>query len=349
MKKILVIEIVILALVLLTLGAGIVYFNFFAPPPEAPVTTLDPASTVAPTEAPTTAPTEETLADEIPVPDWNGWDQIPEDRTINAQHYFVYDLQTGGFIALSGTEDTRVYPASITKLVTVLVALEYLDTGAMITAGAELDLLDPDSSLAYVSKGDTLSVAQLVEGMLLPSGNDAAYVLAAAAGRKILGRQDATASEAIAAFVKQMNRWAEAKGLAGSHFMNPDGIHNDNHYLTIGDLALLGKLSMESITVRYYAGLVDGCNPAYDALNTDPKAPKQWRNTNALIRQDSSYYCPYAMGLKTGFTTKAGNCLLSAYSYNNRRYIIGVFGCTQSEYRFADSLQLFLYHIVQTQ
>ena len=350
MKKILVIEIIALALVLTVLGAGVVYFSFFAPPSTEPVSTLSDDVTVAPTQAPT-APVnpDQDIPDAESIEDWSGWSNIPDSRQIDAKNYFIYDLQTDTFLTIAGEKNQRIYPASITKLVTALVALEYLDTGDMVQAGSEVKLIHLESSTADIPQGAYLSVSQLVEGMLLPSGNDAAYILATAAGRKILGGNPAEPTAAIEAFVKQMNRWAEEKGLIGSHFMNPDGIHHDEHYMTLEDLALLGKLSVESITVRYYASLANGSNPAYDPLNTDPKAPKQWRNTNAMLHEGSDFYCPYATGLKTGFTTEAGNCLLSGFQYGTRRYVVGVFGCTESEYRFVDTLQLFLHNVVQTQ
>ena len=348
MKKVLVIEIIALALVLTVLGVGVVYFSFFAPPSTEPVSTLSEDATVAPTQAPTVNP-EQLIPDAQSIEDWSGWSNIPDSRPIDAAAYFVYDLQTDTFLTVGGEKQQRVYPASITKLVTALVALEYLDTADMIQAGQEVKLIHPESSTADIPPGTYLSVSQLVEGMLLPSGNDAAYILATAAGRKILGSNPEDPAVAITAFVKQMNRWAEHNGLIGSHFMNPDGIHDDDHYMTLEDLALLGKLAMESITVRYYASLVTGSNPAYDPLNKDPEAPKQWRNTNAMLHAGSDFYCPYAIGLKTGYTGKAGNCLLSAFQYGSRRYVVGVFGCTESEYRFVDTLQLFLHNVVQTQ
>ena len=72
-----------------------------------------------------------------------------------------------------------------------------------------------------------------------------------------------------------------------------------------------------------------------------PGNTMQWTNSNALIQPESKYYCPYAIGLKTGRTKAAGNCLLSAFSYEGSMYIIGVFGCPKTEDRFADTLQLF--------
>ncbi len=323
MKKLMFIEIlVLLALVVIAL---VVCMNLDQPAmaPDVPDTT---AGTKAPPE--TTEPTTEATE---PEPTWLAF---PEDYSLTAQQYFVYDCDADQFVTLSGSESDRVYPASITKLVTALVAEEYVDPEALLTPGDALDLVAWGSSVAKLEKEDTLPAQKLVEGMLLPSGNDAAYVLAAAAGREILAQPEADTRYAVETFMERMNQRAKALGMTDSNFVNPDGIHSDSHYMSVRDLAILGKLALENKTIRTYAVL------PRDEVKLNAGAT-QWKNTNMLIDPDTPFYCPYALGLKTGQTPYAGSCLLSAFQTEDRTLIIGVFGCPEIEDRFADTLHLF--------
>lgn len=262
------------------------------------------------------------------------WMTFPEDREITAQQAFVYNVQTGEFSFMKGSENDRVYPASITKLMTAYVALQFLEPDAQITAGDVLELVGAGSSVAQIQKGDTLSVERLVEAMLLPSGNDAAYILADAAGREISGYDSISAWDAVAAFLKEMNGQARSLGMSGTNFTNPDGYHSADHYTTFSDLVKMGEKVLENKTIMKYA-LVS------EETVTLGDEERKWENTNELIRPTSKYYCPYATGLKTGQTPSAGSCLLSSFAYEGGEWIIGVFGCPEKDDRFPDTLQLF--------
>ena len=211
------------------------------------------------------------------------------------------------------------------------------------------------SSVANIKKGDELTVARLVEAMLLPSGNDASYILAAEAGRVICNDPSAGVWYAAAEFVDEMNARAQALGMVGTHFTNPDGYHDDDHYTTYNDLVTIAKLALENPVIMAYTGLSEDTltveNQTQSAVaegetasgeTTSGEDPKErhWENTNLLIHADSKYYCPYAIGLKTGQTPSAGSCLLSAFRVEGKDIIIGVFGCPNVEDRFADTLQL---------
>lgn len=354
MKKFLILEIVILVVVLL---AAILICSRLNREPaiEAGATDAPVSTTTSPT---TTAP--ETTVPETTTEPGPTWMTFPSNRVLACQQYFVYDCNENRFLVCSGNEDERVYPASITKLATALVALEHLEPDTVIQADNVLDMVVWGSSVAGIELGDSLTVEQLVEAMLLPSGNDAAYVLAAAAGRAISNgdskqsdSDDAAvsgelpAAAAVEMFMFVMNARAKELGMTNSNFENPDGIHEDTHYMSFADLALLGKLAMENPTILKYANLAIGNNPNYtppadgETESTEDNAQRQWKNTNALIHPDSEYYCPYAVGLKTGQTPSAGSCLLSAFDYEGRKLIIGVFGCAERDDRFPDTLQLF--------
>lgn len=288
----------------------------------------DPAQTTAGTTAGTTAPPETTE----PEPTWM---TFPADRALTAKQYFVYSPDSGTFLTMSGSAGDRVYPASVTKLFTAYVALQYLKPETVITVGDALDLVVPGSSVAELAEGDALTVELLVEAMLLPSGNDAAYVLAAEAGRVIAGDPGMSAGAASNRFVAEMNSQAQSLGLTGTNFANPDGIHKDSHYTTYADLAVIGELALRDPTIMKYAGV------SHADVVLESGGTKTWKNTNVLIDPASEYYCPYALGLKTGQTPSAGSCLLSAFAYRGQTFLIGVFGCPEAEDRFPDTLQLF--------
>lgn len=263
------------------------------------------------------------------------WMTFPQDRALTAQQYFVFDCEKGAFSTISGGPEERIYPASVTKLFTAYVALLFLDPNDSVTASQDvLDYVVYGSSVAEIKEGDVLTVAELVEAMLLPSGNDAAYILAAEAGRVIDEDPWEDVSVAITSFVAEMNSQAKILGLTNTHFANPDGIHSDDHYTSFADAAMIGLLAMEDPLIVKLA-----------AVSKDTKTltsgPKEWKNTNSLIDPASEYYCPYAIGLKTGQTPMAGSCLLSAFECRGKTLVIGVFGCPEEEDRFADTLQLF--------
>lgn len=321
MKKLMFVE---LAVLLLLLVAAVVAAAGLSRPAFAPNEMDMPVHIED-----TTQQTEPTATEFVP-----SWKTYPQTRQLLAQQYFVYDCKAGEFLTISGTADERIWPASVTKLFTAYVAMQYLQPGTEVTAGNELDMVAWGSSVAKLQKGDTLTVMQLVEAMLLPSGNDAAYVLAAAAGRAMENSPELDTRYAVEVFMKKMNALAADLGMTGSHFVNPDGIHDDNHYMRVKDLALLGELSMENATVMEYAATAR----EQVALHGETV---EWKNTNALIDPTTPYYCPYAVGLKTGQTPSAGSCLLSAFRYEDYELIIGVFGCPEEEDRFDDTLQLF--------
>ncbi len=321
MKKLMYIEIGVLAALII---AAIIACATLAKPAFSPDNLQSTNNTTETTGAPTTETTE-------PAPTWNTY---PADRQLLAKQYFVYDCKADTFLITSGMASERIYPASITKLFTAYVAMQYVSPETEITAGDALDLVAWGSSVAKIEKGDVLTAGQLVEAMILPSGNDAAYMLACEAGRVIKGDPNLSATAAVQAFMAQMNAQAKAAGMTGTNFVNPDGIHDSNHYTTFADLVILGKLSMQDATIMEHA-----VTPLKEV--TLHGETIEWKNTNQLVNPAKPYYCPYAVGLKTGQTPSAGSCLLSAFRKDGQELLIGVFGCPEEEDRFDDTLQLF--------
>lgn len=295
------------------------------PAPTEPVT--EPAPTEpeptepAPTEPEPTEPADPEATEEGP-------------REISAEIYFVYDLRDKEFLTLSGKETQKTYPASITKLMTAYTALQYMQPEDKITVGPEIQLINWDSSRAYLKEGDAMTVAQCIRAMLLPSGNDAAYALAANVGRKIADKSTLSSEAAIAKFVSAMNSCAEDLGMEHSHFGNPDGMHLAEHYTCPKDLVTLTNALMKTPEVLEAAG-----TQKYSVEFKSRTAT--WRNTNYLLNQNSKQFEPNAMGLKTGYTSYAGNCLLSMFYDYDRLYLVGTFNCPTQSSRYLDTRQLY--------
>ena len=343
MRKLLVIEIILLVLVLAAAAYFIWDISNVQPnvAPVAPVAAVvteptevtEPETVPEQTEAPEAtepAPTEpeETLRTK------DTWAKVLNDHELTAENYFIYDLSEDRFLLRSDSADTKIYPASVTKLFTAYVALKHAPKDEKITVGKEIEMIDVDSSVAKLKVGDVLTVEQLVGGMILPSGNDAAYAIAAGVGRYLAKDPDMSAKAAVARFVEQMNKDADELGMTGSHFVTPDGNHADAHYIGLEDLVIVGKLALENEVIADYAA------QATETITTANSRSLEWKNTNSLIREASDYYCEQAIGLKTGYTTPAGYCLLSVVRIGERDLLIGVFGSEEKEVRFADTLYL---------
>ena len=343
MKKVIAVEVLVLV-VLLVVAVYMCVNIMKAPVPEEPDGQVELAGPgeVIPEE--TTEPSETTVETEPT------WLMHEPGRELLAKQYFVYDVAAEEFLVISGSETEIIYPASVTKLFTCYVALQYLEPEEVLTVGDEMDCVVYGSSVADLREGDKVTVSQLVEAMLLPSGNDAAYVLAVNAGRRICGDNSAGVYYAVDVFMNEMNSQVQGLGMVNTHFANPDGIHSDSHYTCFSDLAQLAAMSIKDPTIMKNAviardsvtfierGALVG---EYDPENENLGDTLKWKNTNELIDPESKYYCPYATGLKTGQTPYAGSCLLSSFHYEGKTYVIGVFGCPEKEDRFDDTLQLF--------
>lgn len=281
-----------------------------------PETTVPPPSTEAP-------PSPEVLACQ------------KAGKKIIAGHVFVYDVTEREMLYCNTDSTDQLYPASITKLFSAWVALQILEPDTVITAGKELGLLQPGSSTAYIAYGSSLTARMLVEAMMLPSGNDAAYVLAAAAGRKLKEDDTLSAKKAVAVFVEEMNRKAQEVGLANSHFENPDGYHGENHYSCPGDLATIGELALRNDIIADYVKLQQ------DSVRFASGETITWYNTNRLLNPESAWYCENAIGMKTGYTQEAGYCLLAAFGQGQRQFLVGIFDAENKLSRYTDAITLF--------
>ena len=254
------------------------------------------------------------------------------DFGISSGQAFVYDVEGKQYLYLKG-ESRVLYPASTTKLLTILYALTLLSPDTEVTPRDELELVEAGSSIAYIKPHHTLTVEMLIEGMLLPSGNDAAYALAAAGGRTLLGEVGADGRTAVSAFMDGMNRYAGQLGLCGSSFLTPDGNEEQGqHYSTVEDMTLVSRLAAENELIMRYAG-ISSDDVVYASGETN-----HWENTNLLLHPDSEFYSPSVTGLKTGSLGKGKYSVIVTAEIGGKQYIIGVFAAETSKDRFRDAL-----------
>lgn len=248
-------------------------------------------------------------------------------------------------LGLERNADKKRYPASTTKIMTCIIALERCDPYEMVTVGKRAVNLSARNSKMGLKAGEQYPMIDLLYGLMLPSGNDAAIAIAEHVGGSISG------------FADLMNAKAKQLGMEHSHFLNPHGLHNSDHYTTARDMALLTAYAMENETFREIVASAE-----YTAKSEDGRKI-ELRSSNRLLRDVvvsgyTPYSClyPYAIGVKTGDTHLAGKCLVAAARRNDTTYILvllhgeeapsGTKGRAKDKYaaqRFLDAIDLFEY------
>jgi D-alanyl-D-alanine carboxypeptidase (penicillin-binding protein 5/6) len=159
---------------------------------------------------------------------------------VNAKGAVLIEQESGKILfEKSGNE--RMYPASTTKILTALVAIENGNLNEVITVGDEVRLIEPDGSRAWLRIGEKIKLSDLIMGLMLPSGNDAAYTIAINIGKIIGNNPSMNREDAIKIFINKMNERAREIGANNSNFINPNGFHDIEHYSTPYDLALIAK------------------------------------------------------------------------------------------------------------
>lgn len=203
-----------------------------------------------------------------------------------------------------------MYPASTTKIVTAILTLENSNLDDVVTVSYDAVMSIPDGySSAFLQIGETLSVEQLLQLLLVHSANDAANVLAEHIGGS------------VESFVSMMNTKANELQLSNTHFTNTFGKYDDNHYTTAKDLATIMTYCIKNETFRKIAGSASCAIPATNKYKT-----RKYNSTNELIIPNSHYYYPHLTCGKTGFTTQAGDCLVSCSYKDNLELICVILG-----------------------
>ena len=205
-----------------------------------------------------------------------------------------------------------MYPASTTKILTAYVALKYGDLDEYITVSSEaLEGMDPSSSVAGIQIGDTLSLEQLLYGLMLASGNDAASVIAEMIG----GSQEG--------FAELMNKEALALGATDSHFVNPHGLPDKDHYTSVYDLYLIFNAAIQNET--FVEIISDSSYTARYTNHAGETIERTWTNTNKYLSGEVDQPNGVTViGGKTGTTGAAGYCLVLLSENESQEPVISI-------------------------
>ncbi len=238
------------------------------------------------------------------------------NKSITSEYAALYDV-TADEILFGHNSRKKCYPASTTKLLTAITASSIIDDPEkVITVGDEIKLVKEESSVARLEVGMQLTFEMLMDALLLPSGNDAAYTLAVTCGRIKSGDEKLSNEKAVKVFMEQMNKTAADIGAAHTHFTTPDGWHEDAHYTCAEDLV---KISDHAIAVPI---IRRSCSKQYAEWELINGGTIAWQNTNKLILPDSDVYSRYCNGLKTGFTDEAGSSVIASATIEGHTFIV---------------------------
>ena len=252
-----------------------------------------------------------------------------EETVSNA--VYLENLNSGA-VVYEKNSDQQSYPASTTKIMTFVITAENVSDLDQTTVTIKQDVisgLDPESTVMGLSAhvGEQVSVRDLLYGLMLPSGNDAALVLADYVGGGIPG------------FAEKMNAKAAELGCTNTHFTNPHGLYDPDHYTTAHDMALIAKHAM---TIPDFMEI---CNTVYYT----PNGFDTLHNTNYMIdpnAEGGAYYYEYTQGIKTGYLDEAGKCLVTSSDKDGDKYICVCLGAAFSyeenvNYAMKDTAKLY--------
>ncbi len=233
---------------------------------------------------------------------------------VSAPSYILINMDNGE-VLLSHNAEERKYPASTTKIMTAMLALNNLDLEANSTVSRNAVMsISWDSSKLGLYEGEVINNFELIKGMMVVSGNDAANVLAEAV------------SGSVDSFVELMNKTAKDLGCTGTHFANTHGLTDESHYTTVSDMAKIAKAAMENPLFREIV------KTTYFELPITDKCDyvRSFNTTNNLITnaRTSSYLYSPATGIKTGYTDAALNCLVGSAEKDGVRLISVILGAS---------------------
>lgn len=246
--------------------------------------------------------------------------ELPPPPVLAAKSWVLYDY-TGNRTLVNQNGNERIEPASLTKLMTAYLAFTAIREGKLsqdqaLTPSAEAVHIDGEESRMFLQQDKPVTVDELLRGLIVESGNDAARVLADA----IAGSEEK--------FAELMNKEAQRLGMSNTHFVNASGLPSAQHYSTANDLALLAAAIVRDFPEHY----------ALYGLHEYQYNNIQQSNRNRLLWMD-----PYVDGLKTGHTESAGFCLVASAKRDKRRLISVVIGTASDHLRASESQKLLNY------
>ena len=223
----------------------------------------------------------------------------------------------------------KTYPASVTKVLTAILTIENckLDDVATVSQTA-ISHIPTGYVVAPLYINEQITIKDLLYALMLKSANDAAYVLAEHVGGSVEG------------FSEMMNKKAKELGCKNTHFVNPNGIHDQNHYTTAYDMYLISDYAMKNKT---FAKIVSTYEYTLSATNKHPYKNRVMKNTNNFINPKNAFYNKIVKGIKTGTTTQAGNCLITDSENNGLEFITVVLGAETSNSKFTETRKMINY------
>ncbi len=249
---------------------------------------------------------------------------------ITAKAGALISLDTGE-VLFEKNMDKKMYPASITKIMSAILVLESdkFNPKQKITMTDEIDPLVTGTGLAVsnLKVGETITHNDLIHAIMISSLADCTYLASIYFGGSVQG------------FVKMMNDKAEALGLENTNYTNPVGLHDKDTYTTVRDVYKLTEYALKNKTFKSICS-----KSRYTMKATNKSGSRVLSTTNFLLDTTTNYFYQYAKGVKTGFTDEAGRCVVSYASYNGYTYICIIMGCPnspQKRYEFAESADLY--------
>ena len=249
---------------------------------------------------------------------------------ITAKAGMLVSMDTGE-ILYSNNIDQKMYPASLTKIMTVTLMLEsekYDPAGKVaMTKEVQTLILGTGSAVSNFQIGEEITQLDLVYTVLMSSFGDCAYLAAIYYGGSVEG------------FVAMMNDKSAELGLTGTHYSNPVGLHDEGNYTTVRDVYTLMSYALKNETFKTVCSA-----PRYTVEATNMSGKRTLSTTNFLIDNTTNYYYQYAKGGKTGYTDEAGRCLVSFASYNGYNYMCVLMNCPPNadrRYEFVESAELY--------
>lgn len=261
-------------------------------------------------------------------------EEYPIDTALQSKYAIVYDVQADE-VLFAKDADQKCFPASTTKILTASVILDNAPEDFQFTAGDELDFVNPESSLAFINKGNVLDLEMTIDALMLPSGNDASYMAAANMGRYIAKNDDLSPEKAVQTFVDEMNKTARLLGAENTHFTAPDGFHDDDHYTTVLDMLKITLYAMDKPKL-----MASAAKPStYTTFLTGEEV--SWTNSNKLLHESAGdCYYMYAYGMKTGMTDQSGYCVVATARRFDHDIVCIVFGAEASDIRWNETISL---------
>ena len=256
-----------------------------------------------------------------------------QPQNLEASHLYAESAllvdEDSGEVLFSKNSRVRMYPASTTKIMTLLLALESnYGLEDQVTIPAEAGDVPEGSSVVPVKPGDVMSFADLLYGFMLSSGNDGANAVAV------------LVDGSIEALVEHMNRRAAEIGCEGTHYVNAHGYHNAEHYTTAQDLALI---SLEAMKNPDFRDIVAAPTRTMNIQRDGKAVQQEIISRNTLLQSGEKYYYPDCTGIKTGHHNKAGWCFVGSAERDGKRVICVVLKCEQEMSKWYDAARLFEY------